>query len=71
MNVGFAAKTLSSSVATAIDVFQKEANLPEFEGSEATINFIRKVGKAFDMLNSRNSFAKGFIREFVNLAATL
>ena len=59
-DAGLAAQTLSSSGATAIDFLWREANLPQFEGSEATTNFIRKVDMAFDVLNSRNSFAKGF-----------
>ena len=51
MNVGLVAHILSSSVATAIDFLQKEANFPGFEGSGARTDFIRKVGMAFDMLN--------------------
>ena len=60
MNDGLTAKTLSSSVATAIDFLWKEANLPQFDGSKVTTDFIRKVDMTFDMLNSRNPFAKGF-----------
>ena len=52
MNVGPAVQPLSSSVATAIDILWREANLPEFEGSEVTIDFITKVEITFDMLNS-------------------
>ena len=60
MSVKIAAQTLSSSVAAAIDFLQEEAQIPEFDGSEATTKFIRMVDKAFDMLNSRNPHAKGF-----------
>ena len=59
INVGLAAQTLSSSVNTTIDFLWKEANLPEFEGSEAAADFIRKV-----VMNSRNLFAKGFKQQF-------
>ena len=57
---GLAAQTLSSSVANAIDFLWKEDNLPQFEQSEAATDFIRSVEMAFNMLNSRNPFAKGF-----------
>ena len=40
MNVSLAAQTLSSSMVTAIDFLHVEANLPEFQGSEATTYFI-------------------------------
>lgn len=32
----------------------------DFQGSEATVEFIRTINKIFDMINSRNSFGKGF-----------
>ena len=60
MNVGLAAQTLSSSVASAIDFLQKEISLKQFEGSETTTDFIRKVDMAFDMLNSHNPYAKNY-----------
>ena len=41
MNVSMAAQTLSASVANAIDFLQEEMAMPEFEGSEATTDFIR------------------------------
>ncbi len=59
MKVRFAAQTLSTSVAKAIDFLREETKLPEFQGSEATTRFIRKVDKVFDLLNSRHPFAKG------------
>ena len=60
MNVGLAAQTLSSSVASAIDFLWKEISLKQFEGSETTTDFIRKVDMAFDMLNSCNPYAKNY-----------
>ena len=55
---------------------QEEANLPQFEGSDATTDFIRKSRHGIDMLNSRNPFAGGvqgsiFIREFINVDAAM
>ena len=58
MNVKLAVQTLSLSVVTAIDFFE-EAQLPEFQGSEATCEFMKRMDCAFDFLNSRNPFAKG------------
>ena len=59
MNVKLAAQTLSSSVASAIDFLRDEALLPEFQGSEATYEFIKRIDLAFDLMNSRNSLEKG------------
>ena len=47
MNVSLAAQTLSSSVATAIDFLCVKANLPEFQGSEASTHFIELFDVAF------------------------
>ena len=60
MKVRIVAQTLSSSVATAIDHLRDDLKLPQFQGSEETCHFIRQVDKLFDMLNSKNPFAKGF-----------
>ena len=59
MNVKIAAQTLSASVAQAIDFLRDEVQLPEFQGSEATTEFIKRIDVIFDLLNSRNPFAKG------------
>ena len=58
MNVRIAAQTLSCSVASTIDFLQEQTDFPEFMGSEATTHFIKQVDMIFDMLNSRNPFAK-------------
>lgn len=60
MKVSLAAQTLSSSVADSIEICNLDLHLKEFEGSEATVRFIRCVDRVFDFLNSRNTFAKGF-----------
>ena len=60
MKVNIAAQTLSSSVADAIEYCTNDLKLKAFEGSEATVKFIRLFDHLFDVLNSRNTFAKGF-----------
>ena len=41
-------------------LLREEAKIPEFQGSAPTTKFIKVVDCAFDMLNSRSPFAKGF-----------
>ena len=55
-----AAQVLSSSVADAIDFCRDVVKMKQFEGSEATVIFIRTFDHFFDVLNSRNPFAKGY-----------
>lgn len=59
MNVRLASQLLSSSVADAIDFLRQSCNIM-FVGSEATVEFIRIVDRAFDVLNCKNPFGKGF-----------
>ena len=59
MNVKLAPQTFSASAAGAIDFLHEEALLPQFQNSEATTEFIKKMDLAFDLMNSRNPFAKG------------
>lgn len=60
MNVRLAAQTLSSGVADAIEYLDNVCKLKEFENSSATVEFIRKIDKIFDILNCRNPFGKGY-----------
>ena len=60
MNVKMAAQTLSASVASAIDFLCDDIEHPDFEDSESTTSFIKRMDVAFDLLNSRNPFGKGF-----------
>ena len=60
MNVRLAAQTLSSSVADAIEFLDVSMKLPQFNNSQATVNFIRIIDRAFDILNSRNPMGKGY-----------
>ena len=53
-----AAQTLSGLVAKAIDFLRDDLSMAEFQESEDTCEFIRKVDTAFNLLNSRNPFAK-------------
>ncbi len=60
MKVNLAAQTLSSSVADAIEYCTNTLKLPQFQGSEATVQFIRTFDHLFDVLNSCNPCAKGY-----------
>ena len=64
MKVNLAAQAISSSVADAIEYCSGKLKLPQFEGSAATINFIRTFDRLFDILNSRNPLANGFKSAF-------
>ncbi|XP_065683802.1 uncharacterized protein LOC136074437 isoform X1 [Hydra vulgaris] len=59
MNVKFAAQTLSSSVADAIE-FLMFSKHPNFKHAEGAINFIRVIDELFVMLNSKNLFSKSY-----------
>ena len=59
MNVKMAAQTLSASVASAIDFLHDDIDHSDFEDSESTTSFIKRMDVAFDLLNSRNPFGKG------------
>lgn len=54
MNVRLAAETFSESVASSIQ-FLMEKGVPEFQGAQATIDFIRRMNTIFDIFNSRYS----------------
>ena len=60
MKVNLAVQTLSSSVANALEFLKDDLKLPEFKGCSPTIQFIRKIDRVFDILNSRNPYGKGF-----------
>jgi len=59
MKVNLAAQVFSSSVADAIQYCNLNLKLPQFRGSEATVEFLRHIDSAFDVLNSRNPLAQG------------
>lgn len=54
MNVRLAVQTFSDSVANTLQ-FLMEQKIPEFQKAEATIDFIRRMDKLFDIFNSKNS----------------
>lgn len=60
MKVNLAAQALSASVADALEYCANELKMPQFQGCEATVEFIRKFNQLFDILNSRNPLAKGY-----------
>lgn len=54
MNVRLAVQTFGNSVADSIQ-FLMEQNVPEFQGAENTIDFIRRMDKLFNIFNSKHS----------------
>ena len=60
MNVKLAVQVLSSSVADAIDFLRDDLKMPQFAGSQQTTEFIRRVDRLFDFMNSKTPSAKGF-----------
>ena len=60
MKVNLAAQALSSSVADAIEYCTDKLKLPQFQGSEPTVKFLRLFDHLFDIMNSRNPLAKGY-----------
>lgn len=51
---------MSNSVAEAIAFLWFDLKHPTFKGCEATIEFIKRIDKLFDILNSRLPWVKGF-----------
>ena len=60
MKVDLAAQALSASVTDAIEYCTNVLKLPQFQGSKATVKFIRHIDHLFDILNTRNPCAKGY-----------
>lgn len=59
MKVSLAAQTISSSVAKAMEFCQTQ-KFEEFDGYQPTIDFLNRFDWLFDILHSRNPFAKNF-----------
>ncbi|KAJ8246096.1 hypothetical protein GJAV_G00263610 [Gymnothorax javanicus] len=59
MKVKLAAQAFSSSVADALKYCNSQPCLPQFKGCEETVEFLRTIDAAFDVLNSRNPLGKG------------
>ncbi|KAJ4923070.1 hypothetical protein JOQ06_027806, partial [Pogonophryne albipinna] len=59
MKVNLAAQLFSSSVADALEYSEKALKYPQFTGSAATVQFLRTIDAAFDVLNSRNPLGTG------------
>jgi len=60
MKVKLAAQVLSASVASAIEFCDKDLKLPQFKGSQKTVQFIKMIDQMFDILNSKNPNQKYF-----------
>lgn len=59
LQVALAAQLLSSSVAKGLQLMI-DLGIPGFHDATPTIQFLQMVDRAFDILNSRTPFAKGF-----------
>ncbi|GBM17658.1 DNA transposase THAP9, partial [Araneus ventricosus] len=64
MKVKLAAQVLSNSVADALLYLANDLKLEEFQGCEATVEFLKIFNNLFDVLNSRNFLSKGFKAPF-------
>lgn len=62
MNVRIAAQTFSLSVANSIE-FLMNKNVPEFQGAEPTIKFIRRMDKLFNIFNSKRMNDKNIFKK--------
>ena len=60
MKVKLATQVFSSSVADALEYCNTQLHLPQFRGCEETVEFLRTIDAAFDVLNSRNPLGKGY-----------
>lgn len=58
--VNIAAQTISNSVADALEFLNEDQKSQKFKGCEATVKFIRTIDVLFDIMNSRNPWAKNF-----------
>lgn len=47
-------------MANALEFLNKDQNLKQFKGSEATVKFIRIIDSLFDIMNSKSPWAKSF-----------
>lgn len=59
MKTSLAVQTFSNSVAAALEYLQAK-KVPEFQGCNATIRFIRIINNIFDVFNSKNKFGYGY-----------
>ncbi|CAL9693995.1 unnamed protein product [Knipowitschia caucasica] len=60
MKVKLATQVFSISVADALEYCNQHLQLPQFRGCEETVDFLRTIDAAFDVLNSRNPLGKGY-----------
>ena len=60
MKVNLAAQIFSSSVADALLYCSENLKSSQFQGCSSTVEFIRIIDRLYDILNSRNPFAKGY-----------
>ena len=71
MNVSIAAQTLSASVSSAI-TFLRSRQVPEFQDSKATSDFVLLVNNIFDILNSKSyETVKKHLTEAIEILTSL
>lgn len=58
--VNLAAQTLSNSVAVALTFLCEDLKLPQFQGCQGTVKFIKIMDSLFDVMNSRIPWLKNF-----------
>ena len=60
MKVNLAAQTHSPSVADALEYCEGKLKLPQFQGCDPTVRFIRVFDHLFDVCNPRNPLARNY-----------
>lgn len=65
MNVRMAVETLSLSVANAME-YLRDVGYEEFQGCDATVEYIKYMNNVFDTMNSKKSNARHFKRPVSN-----
>lgn len=61
MSVGLAVETFSDSVASSIEFLMKQG-VPEFQGAQTTVDFIRRMNTLFDIFNSRYTTGRNIFK---------
>lgn len=66
MNVRIAAETLSNSVAAAMELLEHKG-YDQFQNSSATVQFVRFINKAFDIMNTKCMNNENRFKSAINL----
>ncbi|EFA11819.1 hypothetical protein TcasGA2_TC016421 [Tribolium castaneum] len=63
MKVKLAVQVFSTSVADALEYYNKDLRLAQFNESDTTVDFCRIVDQLFDLFNTRNSLSKNMFKK--------